>query len=304
MSEPDISLLLACDCEATGHAIGDAKLGERATRGLSELAASQLLKLTMFVLPTDLEAHAALYRELEKAGHEVGLHVHPKEQGWGEFMGVHGPDDQRKIMTEASDRFAQIMGRCPLSVCMGYGSANDYSYPVLCELGFKHGHLSIPSRVLPECASVWAGAPLDIHYAHPYNRLLPGWLDFVEVPQTLDPDSRMWGGKHPQDLRVELVDAKNHWYTTNKAVARQLQAGTPVKQVHIVTHNTFAFDEPSDFRRVTLEGMIRHARMIVEQAGARLTSRTVAEVAALYRKACPRPAPGSVTFSLDTKGRQ
>lgn len=304
MSAPDISLLIACDCEATGHAIADAKLGQRATRGLAELAAAQRLKLTMFVLPTDLEAHGALYRELEKAGHEVGLHVHPKEQGWGEFMGVYGPDDQRKIMVEAVDRFAQVMGRRPLSVCMGYASANDSSYPVLCESGFTHGHLSIPTRVLPECASVWAGAPLDIHYAHPYNRLLPGWLDFVEVPQTLDPESRMWGGKHPQDLRVELVDAKNHWYTTHKAVARQMQAGTPVKQVHIVTHNIFAFDEPSDFRRVTIEGMIRHARTIVEQAGARLTPRTVAEVAALYRQACPRPAPGSMTLILDTKGRQ
>ena len=48
--------------------------------------------------------------------------------------------------------------------------------------------------------------------------LLSGGLDFVVIPQTIDPDSRMWGGKTPLDLRVELVDAKNHWYTIHKAV--------------------------------------------------------------------------------------
>ena len=87
-----------------------------------------------------------------------------------------------------------------------------------------------------------------MHYAHAYNRLLPEWLDFVEVRRTLDPDSRMWGGKHPQDLRVELVDAKNHWYTIDKAVERQFRENTPVK--YKITHNTYEFGRGTgEFRR-------------------------------------------------------
>ena len=303
MENLEFRLIVRADCEATGHAINDAALGERSARGLAEIASSEGLRTTLLVIPTDLEASPALYRELDRGGHEIGLHVHPADQGYEEFLGIYGPDDQRKIVGEAADRFSQVMGRRPASVCIGYGSANDYTYPVFAALGFTHGHLSIPSRVLPECASVWAGAPLDMHYAHPYNRLLPGWLDFVEVPPTLDPDSRMWGGKHPQDLRVELVDAKNHWYTTSKAVDRQIRENTPVKYIHIVTHNIFEFGREGDFRRETLVQMIRQAKKIVADKGGAVRAATMADCARAYRAGCPLEKARGLKLSLDTRGR-
>jgi len=304
MNNAEFFLLVRADCEATGHAIADAALGERATRGLAEIAVRSGLKTTLLVIPTDLEASPALYREMEQSGHEVGLHVHPADQGYEEFLGVYGPDMQRRIIDEAALRFAQIMGRRPHSICIGYGSANDYTYPVFTELGFTHGHISIPSRILPECASVWAGAPLDVHYAHPYNRILTGTLDFVEIPQTLDPESRMWGGKHPQDLRVELVDAKNHWYTTSKAVERQLRDDVPVKLIHIVTHNTFEFGSPADFRQQTLLKMIEHAIDIVTSKGGTVRAATMADVAMAFRQAKPLGQTQDVKLRLDTRGRQ
>ncbi len=303
MSSSEFSLIVRADCEATQHAIRDAALGERASHGLAEIAAGEGLRLTLLVLPTDLEASPALYRELDRGGHEIGLHVHPADQGYEEFLGLYGPEDQRRIVGEAADRFTQVMGRRPGSICIGYGSANDHTYPVFVELGFTHGHISIPSRVLPECASVWAGAPLDMHYAHPHNRLLPGWLDFVEIPQTLDPDSRMWGGKHPQDLRVELVDAKNHWYTTAKAVDRQVREGVPVKYIHIVTHNIFEFGRAGDFRRETLVQMIRHARKIVADKDASLKPATMADCARKYRARCPVEKARELKLTLDARGR-
>jgi hypothetical protein len=110
---------------------------------------------------------------------------------------------------------------------------------------------------------VWAGAPLDIHYAHPHNRLLAGNLHFVEIPATLDPESRHWGGKHPQDLRVELCDAKTHWYTVNKALERQRTSDTPLKIIQATTHNTFDFSAPGNFRRETLLGIIDAVRSLV-----------------------------------------
>ena len=303
MPDLEFSLITRADCEASQHAIKDAALGERSTRGLAEIAASEGLRVTLLVIPTDLEASPGLYRELDRAGQEIGLHVHPADQGYEEFLGVYGPEEQKKIVGEAADRFAQVMGRKPGSVCIGYGSANDHTYPVFVELGFRHGHISIPGRILPECASVWAGAPLDMHYAHPHNRLLPGWLDFVEVPQTLDPDSRMWGGKHPQDLRVELVDAKNHWYTIAKSVDRQIRDNTPVKYIHIVTHNIFEFGREGDFRRETLIQMIRHVKRIVADKGGVLKGGTMAEVAREYRDRSPLARARELKLALDTRGR-
>jgi len=296
-------LLMSADCEATGHSVDDAALGERETRGLLEIAAQEGMRVTLFVIPGDLEASPTLYREAHDAGHEVGLHIHPADQGYGEFLGVYGPDEQRAIVSEASDRFAAVMGFEPLAGCPGYHSANDHTFPVLVELGFRHGCVSTPTRVLPECAAVWAGAPLDIHYAHPANRLMQGGLDFVNIPHTIDPESRVWGGKTPLDLRVEAVDAKDHWYTMRKAVERQIAASAPLPYLSITTHNVFDYGEPDGFRRKTLLKMIGHARRVATGKGMALEPVTHADFAQAYRERCPFQKDSKQELTLDTSGR-
>ena len=293
------------DCESLQHAVADADLGERAIRGLGEILAKTNTKATFAVIPLDIQRHASIYKELESQGHELALHVHPADQGYEEFLGVYGFDDQIKIIREAMDVFAQHFGRLPICFTPGYASANDHTYPVLEQLGFRHGLVSIPTRNLPQCACVWAGAPQDLHYPHRYNRCLPGDVDFVSVPLTIDPDSRMWGGAHPQDLRVELVDAKNHWYTIHKSIKRQLAAGEkiPVKYLKAATHNVFDFSDPQNFRRETLFGMIAAARNICEQEGVQFVPATTGEIAGHYRRLVPRPLAG-VKLHLDTRGRQ
>jgi len=292
---------LSIDCEATQPAVADAMLGERASRGFAEVLEGHGLRGTFHVLPGDAEAHPGLYRELHGRKHELGLHVHPGADGYQEFLGVYGPEDQTRILRQAADRFAQTLGFLPDNICIGYASTNDFTYGVLHDLGFRHGTTSIPTRVLPECASIHAGAPLDVHYAHRFNRVLPGDLDYVEIPPTVDPDSRMWGGRHPLDLRVELVDAKNHWYTIDKAVRRQVQEAVPVKVIRTATHNTFEYGDPRDFRRETLERVIQHTFAIARSHGLECAAATGAEIAQGYRAAVPL---GSAlpALALDRRG--
>ncbi|NUQ63657.1 MAG: polysaccharide deacetylase family protein [Pirellulales bacterium] len=292
---------LSIDCEATQPAIADAALGERASRGFAEVLEGRGLRGTFHVLPGDIEAHGDLYRELHARGHELGLHVHPAADGHQEFLGVYGPDDQARILRQAADRFSQVVGFPPDNICVGYLSTNDFTYGVLHNLGFRHGTTSLPTRVLPECASVHAGAPLDVHYAHRFNRVLVGDLDYVEIPPTIDPDSRMWGGRHPLDLRIELVDAKNHWYTIDKAVRRQVQQAVPVKVIRAATHNTFEYADPRDFRRQTLGAVIEHAFRIAETHGLECVAATGAEIARAYRAAVPRESTAA-SLSLDRRG--
>jgi hypothetical protein len=232
------------------------------------------------------------------------LHIHPAEQGYEEFLGVYGLEEQTRIISEAMDAFAQCMGKMPVCFTPGYASANDYTYPVLESLGLRHGLVSIPTRNLPQCACIWGSSPLDVHYPHRYNRVLRGDVDFVDVPPTVDVESRMWGGAHPQDLRIELVDAKNHWYTIHKNVVRQKQAGDtiPVKHLKALTHNVFDYSDKNNFRRETLYGVIAAVQQICEQQECELVAATTAEIAEEYRNLVPLPE-GKIKYELDVRGR-
>jgi len=294
---------LQIDCEATQFAIQNPSLGERAIRGLGEMLAETDTKGTFLVIPGDTAAHAKIYQELEQAGHEIGLHYHPWIAGRSEFLGFESPEDQRQLLQEASDRHAQAMGKRPVAFCPGYGSANDHTYGILEELGFTHGLVSIPTRDLPQCACVWGSSPLDPHYPHRYNKSLEGDVNFVDLPPTIDPQSRMWGGAHPQDLRVELVDAKNHFYTIDKAVQRQLQEQTPLLQIHAITHNIFEFSDPKNFRRETYFGIVEAVKRIAERENLTMRGATLADLAAGYREQFPHAEIRAKSLTLDVSGR-
>jgi peptidoglycan/xylan/chitin deacetylase (PgdA/CDA1 family) len=290
------------DCEATQHSIRDPELGARGSAGFASVMEEFGLKATFFVTPGDVESNPALYRKLGEKGFEIGLHLHPADVGFQEFMGVMDSDQQRRAVAIARERWCQAMGDPPRAFCMGYGSANDFTYGILEEAGFTHGQVSIPGRRLPECASVWEGAPLYVHYANRCNRLLTGDMDFVEVPHTVDLTSYMWGGRHPQDYRVELVDAKNHWYTAHKSFTAQVvNPNIPVKVIRGVTHNTFDYSDPRNFRRETLREMIAGLSAIIRENGYSPAPATVGDVAAEYRRLVPKPDPGRM-YSLDRRG--
>ena len=295
---------LQVDCESTQHSIDDPALGERAIRGLGEILAATGMKATFVVIPTDIQVHAPIYRELEDQGHEIGLHLHPAEQGYQEFFGVYGFEDQVRMLQEGIGVFEADLGRRPECFTPGYFSANDYTFPALEAVGLRHGLVSCPTRNLPSCACVWGNSPLDAHYPHRHNRCLKGDVDFVDVPVTIDPDSRMWGGAHPQDLRVELVDAKNHFYTIEKAIRRQLDPGeeVPVKYIKALTHNIFDYADERDFRRETLLGIADALQTICERFELQLMPATTADIAAAYRQAVPLPRYGA-RLELDTRGR-
>ncbi len=289
------------DCEATQPAIQDAALGRRALLGYAQVLEAHQLKGTFYCIPSEARANGEVYRDLRARGHEVGLHVHAADLGYAEFLGVYGPDEQREILTRCTDQLEQDLGFRPNSLCLGYGSSNDYTRPVLVDLGYRHGMTQIPGRILPECASVAAGAPVDPYYPHRWNRVLRGDLDFVELPNTYDQDSRMWGGKHPMDLRIELVDAKNHFYTIKKQIQRLQREQPAVFTISAVTHNTFEYSDPRDFRRQTLEGVIGHVVRLAKEHDLELVPATHAEVAQAFRSRVALPTQTD-QLALDRRG--
>ena len=302
MLNPNFHICWSLACEATQHSVNDPELGERGVLGFKEILDMYGIKGTFLAIAGDIESRPSLYRMLYDEGHQLGIHVHPADEGYVEFAGVMGPDEQREMFLKANDRWSQAMGFRPDTVAIGYGSANDYTYTALEEAGFDHGNISLVGRRLPECACVWEGTPPYIHYAHRYNRLLPGDMDFIEIPHTVDTDSRMWGGKHAQDLRVELVDAKNHWYTMFKAVKRQKDDDSvPVKVIRGTTHNTFDLSDRNDFRRKTMIEMIEGLRDILESEECDSRWVPFRIVADEYRRTVPK-SDSIQELTLDRRG--
>jgi len=289
MNEPTFWMNCTIDCEATQAYVNDPELGRRCARGFRDVLERFGMKGTFFMIPGDAKVDPGFYRELPSRGHEIGLHLHPADEGFFEFTGVMGPDEQREMIRVTKERWTDAMGFEPKSFCMGYATANDFTYAILDELGFTHGQVGVPGRSIPETACFWEGFPMDIHYANRYNRMYPGDLDFIDIPYTVDPDSRIWGGKAPLALYVEQVDAKNHWYTINKAVKRQKDDDSiPVKFLRSVTHNFHDFADPKNFRGQTLFGIIRAAKDILADEGCGLVPATMEEMAEEYRRIVPK----------------
>ena len=101
---------------------------------------------------------------------------------------------------------------------------------------------------------------------------------------------------------MELVDAKNHWYTIHKALHRQLRDEPIVPYVSMVTHNIFEYSDPQDFRRQTMEQMIAHAKRIFDDAEVTWQPGTAADIAACYRQRNPLERVGDTRLELDRRG--
>jgi hypothetical protein len=285
----DIYLCWNMDCEATQKIINDARLGIRAIRGFTDILNRADLHATLYVLPSDAAAYPQLLRDLDKERFQIGMHFHSQDEGYDDYCGAYSAEQQYKMYSDGIKKFSDALGFAPKAFRTGNCSANDATYRVTADLGFGSCSHSIPARNMTALRANWVDAPMYVHYAHPYNRLLEGGLDLVEVPVTTDPDSMLWYGRHPQHLGVELFDAKNHRYMIDKVLGREKARSHPVRVIGPSTHSLFHYDDPGDFRRQTMLQMIDDCAMLAEKHDVNLIPATIDRVAAAYRAAVPPP---------------
>jgi peptidoglycan/xylan/chitin deacetylase (PgdA/CDA1 family) len=287
MANSHIYICWTLDCEASQRAVNDVALGQRAARGFVDVVASAGMKSTLFVLPSDARAYPQLLRKLADAGVEIGLHYHPQEEGHADYCGAYTAEQQRTMYADGLNQLSDVLGLQPLTFRSGSCSANDSTFSVTHDLGFTSCSHSMPGRNMRHLKSNWVDAPHEVHYTHAANRLLAGDLDLVEVPVTTDPDSMLWSGGHPQDLRVELFDAKNQQFLIDKMLAREKQRRQSVKAIVALSHNVFEYGDSNDFRRQTLVQMLTDCAELAERHELSLRPATISEVAAAYRAARP-----------------
>ena len=231
---------------------------------------------TLFVVPDAASAQGSELREIiDRTEGELGLHLHP--QNWErrirnseaqEFLGAYGAKEQHQLIAAAMEQCTAGLGRRPKAFRSGHLSANDATFAVLAQLGFTHGSLSQPGRVAPRYRAVWAGACQDVHRAHHSFRLIPGDLDFVELPLTVDRSNKNhWTGVG--DLRLEGANAAQITLGIQQELRRQMEEVAVIKHLCLMTHNyvDFTHDERGGGRRDILLAVLQAIKCAAEELG-------------------------------------
>jgi peptidoglycan/xylan/chitin deacetylase (PgdA/CDA1 family) len=249
------------------------------------IAAGHGWPVSFFVHPEVASAHPSVFLDLAREGATLGLHLHPWKFGdgtWRAHLGQMPHAKQKELLGLAAAVYADALGEPPLHFRPGTFSANDATFQVLTELGFRGGSISAPERIYAELFAVWASAPRDPHRCHECFRLAAGDLPFANMPLSVDFSTMVdtGGRRFGRDLRPDYQEADYETIATN-IVAQVLERRPAVPVINLVTHNDNDYGDPNDrvcrhFRRVldAIEGAC--ARRGVTPRGA-----TMAEVADL-----------------------
>jgi peptidoglycan/xylan/chitin deacetylase (PgdA/CDA1 family) len=271
--KPALYILFTMDCEpVTPRAVKTGPktwvLSARAIEGFCNRLSNAGYPATLFVSPACAEEHGPLMEELAERGVELGLHIHPPNldaQRFTRYLGHYRAEEQRAIAEEAVDRIYDAIGARPRSVRSGAFSANDATFQVLYQLGFRQGSLSIPGRDLPRDAVGWIDAELDTHYVDSSNRLRAGALPFLELPVTSDPN-RYYRQGHPSDLRIENSTVDDwHRPLIEQHLERLSASNAAFRTLCLYTQSGLAYYQDEDRHSQTVEQLLDYFDTLAER---------------------------------------
>lgn len=235
------------------------EISERAISGFCDTLLDEGIAPTLFLTPECGNRHRGLLRKISNRGAELGLHVHPQSLGdhrYERYLGQYDRETQRTIIEGAAESFRRTFGRSPRSFRPGNFSANDETFSVLSELGFRQGSVSDPGRNCPQFAASWEGSDPFPHWAGAEDRLIPGDLPFLEVPLTTDP-SRLHGNGFPYELRLESGGFDDyHRGIIDGALGRIRQDPEAFPALCLFTHNFLDYRDPGCAQAITLKRII------------------------------------------------
>ena len=297
----EISVVITMDCEpstATSHpkASGpeDWAMGERSVSSYVEIARSYGFPCSFFVHPETIAAQTDLFKTMEADGHCVGLHMHPWKYSLSRYGGerfhCHFGDLNEQaasiLLAEAITLFREAMGRHPNWFRPGTFSANDTSFKVLSDLGFRGGSISAPERVYRATRSIWTGCEPDPHRPHASFRQLAGDLKFGNMPLSAD-FSRVLtlsnGRRMPPDFRPD-TDWQGQFDISYRSIAEnilsQVLARKPeVPVLNSISHNMYEFGRADDPYTQRLRQMLDEICEACEREGVKPVGATVGEIA-------------------------
>lgn len=196
-------VVLTLDCLPAERKLTGPKswfMGGRSLEAFCSRVSARGYKATLFATANTAEEHAPMLQELTSLGVEVGLYVYPQaldSSMYRKHLGGYNADIQSEIIQIAKEEFWEALEFRPTSVRTSEFSANDDTYNVLFQQGFRQGSVSTPGRKVSKYQAVWRNAPTDPHYVRGDNRLEVGPMPFLEVPITTDV-TQLMGGLSPE----------------------------------------------------------------------------------------------------------
>jgi len=222
--------------------------------------------------PATAEKHRDLFLSLRDEGFDLGCQFHCDTFRNGEYtryLGEYSEEEQREILTLAKADWEQTLGVPLTTFRCGFCSANDYTYPILNDLGVRQSSTAMPGRYLPALAARWTGVHPYPHHTSPKSRLVCGDLELYEVPLTSHP--YQWG----DDDRTAALDLRpdrelpldDYRGIIDASVEAMLRADPPVKAIVAITHNTIDYLDVDNPKRRIMEFQVDYARRVVEENG-------------------------------------
>jgi len=268
------------------------EIAERAVRGLVELFAERDLIhcLGLCIEPEVAWQQADLFNEMADQGAWLALHFQARgyrphgateDYPWDKTLADYQLDEQRELLRLAKDDWEQALGRPVDTFGACCATANDYTHPLLDELGFRQCYTSVPGRYNPESGQRWWGAFPFSHHCSSKSRLVPGELQLYEVPHTrsLNPQPGTAPGTWTvQDYRAEYeMTLEQTLEIAAPFVEDMLRRDHPLLYLYAPTHNTWDVGDRTSGRRQAIENAIDAGFAVAEQFGLELTPATLAE---------------------------
>lgn len=271
VAKNDSFVLFSMDCEparidVTPHGLrmsgsgpADYVESERSIRAYVTTVKAHGYPVTLFLHPEVAANQPRLVLELQEQGACLGLHLHPYKLGGGRYrydLGAYSASEQRAMISKAVQVWERALGQRPRYFRGGYFSANDNTFGVLLELGFRGGSLSCPGRVLPQHFSVWAGTEHYPHRAHCSFRQQKGSSHFVEVPVAVDLNRPMRvGAAGEQGYEWPYIPARHYEHQQAiKGILARFRSDSPRYGTLVMdTHNDQDYADPDHPARLNLQ---------------------------------------------------
>jgi hypothetical protein len=270
------------------------EVAEAAVRGVVDLFEEEglLHGLGLCSEPEVAARQSALFGEMARRGVWEALHFQVRgyrppgattDYDWERSLSFYDYEEQREVLALAKDHWEQALGRQAQDYGACCNMANDWTFPILAELGYRQCYVSGPGRYNPDprIGHFWWGAYTFSHHASGRSRLVPGELELYEITVTcaLNPREVVPGVWARADYRPEAECD----YDTTMAMAEawlhdMLRRDHPVLYLFAATHNSWDVGDRSSPRRHALETTIQVSRDLADKLGLELVPASMADI--------------------------